>query len=165
MAELDQLIERIDSLWFFDTVSVDNGSSSTPPAAEKPAHDDPLKEPKEQSTDTEVTIFPWLSEEEIINFLPPPPPPPPLPEEEVRAEPEVFVEPGAMVFVSKAETAEDKRKRLARKWRSKKMTISREQLELCFDNFNKNKNLYGGFSSEAWLYGSPTRMMKPQLKC
>ncbi|CAN0853542.1 hypothetical protein LINGRAHAP2_LOCUS5657 [Linum grandiflorum] len=159
MAELDQLIERIDSLWFFDTVSVDNGSSSTPPAAEKPAHNGQLEEPKEQSTDTKVTIFPCLSEEEIINFLPP------AAEEEVREEAEVLVEPGAMVFVSKAETAEEKRKRLARKWRSKKQTISREQLELCFDNFNKKKNLYGGFSPEAWLYGSPTRMMKPQLKC
>ncbi|CAN1166343.1 hypothetical protein LINPERHAP2_LOCUS26661 [Linum perenne] len=46
--------------------------------------------------------------------------------EEVRVE--------IVVFVSKPETASERKRRVARRWRSKKKTILRE-LDLCFDSF------------------------------
>ncbi|CAN0853538.1 hypothetical protein LINGRAHAP2_LOCUS5655 [Linum grandiflorum] len=151
MAEFHRLIESLDSLWFFSTV-FDDPSSPIIPAAAKSDHQMVVAEPEKQSkADTEVKI-PTFPEEETIKS--PPAPPAPAEDAEVRVE--------VVVFESKPETAAERRKRLARRWRSKKKTvIVLSEVDLCFDYFYY-KN-YAAELSFASLYGFPAAERRKKM--
>ncbi|CAN1327647.1 hypothetical protein LINPERPRIM_LOCUS34218, partial [Linum perenne] len=114
-------VVRLESLWFFTPVFSSPPQPTLFQEPEKQSNNNPIVvEISEINQDDSKKVVAQTSPEEEeetgMNYN----------AEEVRVE--------IVVFVSKPETASERKRRVARRWRSKKKTILRE-LDLCFDSF------------------------------